>query len=1300
MSLRHGITWGIACLLSIPLILTAILYGLTASEQGSAWAIARLSALVPQITAVEDFNGRLVDDFSIGKLTVAVDGVNVELSDLRFSWRPRALLKRQFRIERLSVDDLGVRIDAVEKESRAETALSVPDLPLSVSIVDARVSTLGVQLPDQQIALSDLVLAGEWSNSGGKIETFKISYDRQRIAAQVSIARNGNATTDLDFAESRIVWEGEVASTPLQVAVGIAGKLSALDFKLVSTGYLNTNGNGELNLIDQTLPLSIKIRHERLPLDAEQAIEVRRGELTVNGVLNALNIAYSASGESVAKEPIELQVNAVVNGAQNVESGVDSDLEWSIKHPEFPQSLRGETHLVYANERIEISSATQSPYRTRLRGGIGLTALSFDELQFSWDDVQTKTLGELGVFAKSGQLSLDGTLEQAQVVVSGQIHEQRVGDIKWEAFGELSESQLKLVRAQSELLDGEINLHGMVTWRDWVSAQIAITGKRLNVEPLLAGLNSALDLDAEVSVSQKTDDFAGHVKIKSITGIWQGVSFNTRGLISAEGTDKLSGDLTAEVGENSLNLNVSYDEELDGHFRLDMENMSELLPNLAGRLEGSGTIHGSRDAPHLRGELLAYQPRYADFSAQQIELVFDLDPFSTARSELEAIVDGIRHPALDDAVVAANLTATGNIDKHEANVRVDADGVKFTALLGGAWDEKNWLVDVRSIELDEEVVGTWQLEKATSLRFDFTQPAASIRLLKPFCIRRELGNLCIDSFEQRGPNLQTSGLAKDLPIDTVSRFLPRGIKTVGRLNSEFKAAKKETGLEADLIYSVDDGKIYLDYAAGESRKFNVRKFSGNLKINETLGQGLVQLNVDDWLSFDAQGRVPLAEEQPLSVNADGRITDLSLFAEFVPSIAGSDGGFDFSASLSGNKRAPIVKANAELVDGAILISQTGIVVDELTVKAQTTESNEQLLVDLKATPQQGQLNLTATLDLQDRQNWPLELRIEGDKVSAARLPELELDVSPQLSLVHRDQKLSVSGNLGIPLLKYRVNAIPKSAVQVSSDQVLIDSTNKGGEGGVRKGGSWFEDSVAINVDVALGNDVDIKGLGLYAVLGGGVKVTKKYEQGIAANGTIEITQGSFDAYGQSLSIQQGNLLFAGPITNPSLNVITVRNNIPVTAGVKITGTARSPIYSVFSEPPLSDSETLSYIITGRSLKDGSKADAALISEAAIGFGLNQSSLITSQVRDLFALDEFGVETGAALDQTSLVAGKQVTPRISMRTQMNLFTQLWSVFLRYDLTDRWSVEAESGEQQGADIIYGLEYESFDELNPLD
>ena len=116
---------------------------------------------------------------------------------------------------------------------------------------------------------------------------------------------------------------------------------------------------------------------------------------------------------------------------------------------------------------------------------------------------------------------------------------------------------------------------------------------------------------------------------------------------------------------------------------------------------------------------------------------------------------------------------------------------------------------------------------------------------------------------------------------------------------------------------------------------------------------------------------------------------------------------------------------------------------------------------------------------------------------------------------------------------------------------------------------------------------------------------------------------------------------------------------------------------------------LSYLITGRALGDASSGEAGIIAQAALSLGAEKSSGITSRIQSVFGLDEFSVQAGETATSSSLVAGKRLSPKLSIRADFNPFDRLWTLFLNYKLTQNISVEAESGESQGADVIYTIE-----------
>jgi translocation and assembly module TamB len=448
------------------------------------------------------------------------------------------------------------------------------------------------------------------------------------------------------------------------------------------------------------------------------------------------------------------------------------------------------------------------------------------------------------------------------------------------------------------------------------------------------------------------------------------------------------------------------------------------------------------------------------------------------------------------------------------------------------------------------------------------------------------------------------------------------------------------------------------------------------------------LNVDATVSIDRIKNIISSSKLNLVFG------DLTWLGDVLPAFHGTAGVFGLHASAGGVLTAPEIRARGRLESGQIALPDIGLRVAEFEFSGSADEQRT-VRLDGRVVADGKPVGLKGHVTLDSAQGWPYSVSLRGDDFPLVRLPEMEVDFSPDLTLAGGREAARATGRIVIPRLHFELVALPETATAVSDDQVLIGpdgrpvtQTEDGNAPLV-----YYRDRLSGDVELVLGDDIEIKGLGLTTALTGAVRLSKNRGQLGQAEGKVTVKGGVFKAYGQKLTIEKGHLLFAGPVDNPSLNIRAVRPNIGVVAGVRVTGTAQDPRIEIFSEPPMSDAEKLSYILTGRSMTDASKGDAALITQAALGFGLEQSSVITTEVRDLFQLDEFGLSGGETVADTAVTAGKQISPRLSVRSEMNLFDQLWSFFLRYKLTDSWSVEAESGIRQGADVIYTIERDSL-------
>src|SRR5690606_19301148 len=116
--------------------------------------------------------------------------------------------------------------------------------------------------------------------------------------------------------------------------------------------------------------------------------------------------------------------------------------------------------------------------------------------------------------------------------------------------------------------------------------------------------------------------------------------------------------------------------------------------------------------------------------------------------------------------------------------------------------------------------------------------------------------------------------------------------------------------------------------------------------------------------------------------------------------------------------------------------------------------------------------------------------------------------------------------------------------------------------------------LALDLRIALGDGITLRGRGLDATVVGEVRLVNGAGDTIQAQGTLNLAKGTFTAYGRELAIERGVLQFSGPVNNPGLNILAMRREQEVAAGVSVGGTVLAPRVTLVSEPPVPDAEKL------------------------------------------------------------------------------------------------------------------------------
>ena len=156
---------------------------------------------------------------------------------------------------------------------------------------------------------------------------------------------------------------------------------------------------------------------------------------------------------------------------------------------------------------------------------------------------------------------------------------------------------------------------------------------------------------------------------------------------------------------------------------------------------------------------------------------------------------------------------------------------------------------------------------------------------------------------------------------------------------------------------------------------------------------------------------------------------------------------------------------------------------------------------------------------------------------------------------------------------------------------------------------------------------------------------------LRAVGNVRVTQGStYTAFGRKLNIENGFFTFNGPVANPGINILAMRRNQQVEAGVQVTGTVQFPTAKLVSEPNVPDNEKLSWLLFGHGTDQGNNLGQQSTMTTALAL---LGSASGKRIAQTFGLDEFSVgQSEVGLDRSASgdgVEGDQRVARDRLRT---------------------------------------------------
>jgi translocation and assembly module TamB len=342
----------------------------------------------------------------------------------------------------------------------------------------------------------------------------------------------------------------------------------------------------------------------------------------------------------------------------------------------------------------------------------------------------------------------------------------------------------------------------------------------------------------------------------------------------------------------------------------------------------------------------------------------------------------------------------------------------------------------------------------------------------------------------------------------------------------------------------------------------------------------------------------------------------------------------------------------------------------------------------------GVLNAKGNLTFAQLPKWKANVSLTGKRLLLMNTHEVQAYVSPQLRIKADPQRVLIDGTVIIPETIVTLRELPVSAKKRSDDIVIVERGDKKQQNikNNRVRGRKGNDAsttfvIEPNVNVVLGDKVRFSGFGFDSRLTGKLHVLSLRKETVV-QGVLNIVDGVYKAYGQDLAIEKGRLLFDGSVDNPGLDIRAIRNvSNDIRVGIALKGTAQNPESELFSNPQQTQTDTLSYLLTGRSISSSSAGDSALLTSAIAGLGINGGESLAQTIGGKLGFDDVGISSGGGnYEESELSLGKKIGSRLYVKYIVGLFDSLQKVAVTYQINQRLQAEVRSGEQQEVDLNY--------------
>ena len=401
----------------------------------------------------------------------------------------------------------------------------------------------------------------------------------------------------------------------------------------------------------------------------------------------------------------------------------------------------------------------------------------------------------------------------------------------------------------------------------------------------------------------------------------------------------------------------------------------------------------------------------------------------------------------------------------------------------------------------------------------------------------------------------------------------------------------------------------------------------------------------------------------------------------------SEGNLSIDLTATGKLKSPTVNGQIQLSDASL---QTKTIQNDIGIpNALIVMSGQKAtLQTLELTTSNGSGTFQGEFDIPT-----LSYTLDGDMENLKIKPKrISAALTGDIAVKGRGEQIDIKGKIGVEKLRVTLPDKPDKElpeiqfVDEDKEEFVVASGNEE---------SFFDKNIALDMNVHMKRNNWVRGQGANIELRGNLDIRKQFHESVRIVGNISVIRGTYENFGKVFRIEEGNVSFSGgEQINPFLDITALYRVSNINVYINIGGRAEEPKITLTSDPAMSETDIISYLVFGASSSDISSGERSAIGGVASGIA---GGIAASQLErlmggavslDVVSISGTNVEIGKYLTEDLYIAYERGTTDSIIDSNNITYNK---VLVEYHLFNNVTLDADvGGENPGADLFYNFNF----------